>query len=160
MKGDSFYKDGPLTTPMLKFRKITPKPKSDLKKLEDKLWDVFSIFIRLRDSDSQGVCKCFTCGALKHWTKGDCGHGIPRQHKATKFSEMNNHFQCKGCNGFEGGAREKYKEAMDKKYGAGTWDKILVASKQSVHWTATVLQNNITYYTAEVARLKEEKGMV
>jgi hypothetical protein len=145
---------------MLQFRKVTTKPKSDLKKLEDRLWDIFSIYIRLRDSDKQGICKCFTCGALKHWTKGDAGHGIPRQHKATKFNEINNNFQCKGCNGFEGGMREEYKKAMDKKYGTGTWDKMLVASKQTIHFSVPLLQNNIDYYTEQVRILKEEKGML
>jgi hypothetical protein len=43
---------------------------------------------------------------------------------------MNNQPQCKRCNGFEGGARELFKENMDKKYGAGTWDKMQVASRQ------------------------------
>jgi rubredoxin len=145
---------------MLQFRKVTKKPKSELVKLENKLWDIFSIYIRLRDSDSQGVCKCFTCGALKHWTKGDAGHGIPRQHKATKFNEINNNFQCKKCNGFEGGMREAYEKAMDKKYGAGTWNKMLVSSKQTMHFSVPLLQNNIDYYTEQVRILKESKGMI
>ena len=145
---------------MLKFRKIKPKQKSDLQKMEDKLWDIFSVFIRLRDSDENGVCRCFTCGVIKHWTKGDCGHGIPRQHKATKFNEWNNHFQCKKCNGFEGGMREAYEKAMDKKYGPGTWTKMLVASKQTVHFSAVLLKNNIEYYTQKVQELKSEKGML
>lgn len=145
---------------MLKFRKIKPKEKDGLKKLEDKLWDIFSVFIRLRDSDHQGVCKCFTCGRINHWTKMDCGHGIPRQHKATKFNEQNNHAQCKHCNGFEGGRREVYKERMDKIYGAGTWDKMELASRGTVKWFPALIQNNIDHYTAEVARLKTEKGMV
>lgn len=145
---------------MLTFKKLKKKPKSDLAKMEDKLWDIFSVFIRLRDSDGQGVGKCFTCGKILHWTKGDCGHGIPRQHKATKFNEWNNHLQCKSCNGFQGGMREKYKENMDKKYGNGTWDKMVVASKQTASWGPLVLKNNIDYYTQKVSELKSEKGMV
>src|SRR3989304_3712371 len=86
------------------FKKVIP---TSLKSAENKLWAVFSVYIRLRDSNSQGIGSCFTCGKLLHWTKGDCGHGIPRQHKATKFNEWNNHLQCKRCNGFEGGARER-----------------------------------------------------
>jgi hypothetical protein len=145
---------------MLKFRKITKKPKSDLKKLEDKLWDIFSVFIRLRDSDEQGICKCFTCHRRNHWTKMDAGHGIPRQHKATKFNEINNNAQCKLCNGFEGGVREVYEKEMDKKYGAGTWNKMLVASKQTIHFSVPLLQNNIEYYAEQVRILKEQKGMI
>jgi hypothetical protein len=145
---------------MLTFKKIKKKPKSDLQKLETKLWEIFSIYIRLRDSDNQGVGKCFTCGKLIHWTKGDCGHGIGRQHKATKFNECNNNLQCKPCNGFHGGKREKYKENMDKKYGPSTWDKMELAAKGTAKWSAFILQNNINYYTEKVKELKEQKGMV
>lgn len=144
---------------MLTFKKVNKKSKSDLTKLEDKLWDIFSIYIRLRDSDKNGNCRCFTCGVIKHWTKGDAGHGIPRQHKATKFNEWNNNFQCKKCNGFEGGMREAYKEAMNKKYGPQTWEKMQIAAKHTVKWSAWLLQNNIDHYTQKVAELKSERGM-
>ena len=141
------------------FHKISRKPKSDLKKMEDKLWDIFSVYIRLRDSDNQGVGKCFTCGKIIHWHKGDCGHGIGRQHKATKFNELNNHLQCKKCNGFEGGMREKYKENMDKRYGVGTWNKMEVAARQTAKYGPFLLKNNIDYYTHKVTELKAEKGI-
>ncbi len=97
---------------------------------EKKLWEQFSIFIRNRDADENGYVKCFTCPTIKHWKEGDCGHGIARQHKATKYDEKNNHFQCKHCNWAEGGKREVYKIEMDKKYGEGTWDLMEFKSKQ------------------------------
>src|SRR5687767_4246038 len=77
--------------------------KKTITQLDGILWKVFSEYIRLRDSDDKGFCKCFTCPNIRFWNKGDCGHGIPRQYKSTKFNERNNHFQCKHCNGFEGG---------------------------------------------------------
>lgn len=144
----------------LRYKKVKGKDKSPLKKLEDKLWAIFSEFIRLRDSDHQGVGKCFTCGKPIHWQKGDCGHGIPRQHKSVKFNEWNNHLQCKKCNGFEGGARELYKENMNKKYGPQTWEKMEIASKKPADWTTGLLQNNILHYTQEVEILKRDKGMI
>jgi len=145
---------------MLRFRRIEKKPKSDLKKLEDKLWEIFSVYIRLRDSNDQGICKCFTCNRRDHYTKMDCGHGIPRQHKATKFNEQNNNAQCKHCNGFEGGRREIYKEEMNKKYGPQTWEKMEVASRMTFSFSGPLLQNNIKYYTNEVMVLKKQKGML
>jgi hypothetical protein len=97
---------------------------------DKKLWDVFSQFIRQRDADENGYCKCFTCGLIRHWKQMDCGHGIGRQHWGTRYSEKNNHAQCKKCNGFEGGKREVYKVEVDKRYGNGTWDLLELASKQ------------------------------
>ena len=97
---------------------------------EVKLWKAFSEFIRRRDSDENGYGKCFTCHRTINWKDGDCGHGIGRQHKSTKYDEQNNHLQCKKCNGFEGGEQAIYKEEVDKRYGKGTWDKLVLKSRQ------------------------------
>ena len=150
---------------MSQFKPWFSKKKHSLKEdkvkhAENKLWEVFSQFIRLRDSDHEGMCKCFTCHRITHWTRMDAGHGVPRQHKATKFNESNNHAQCKHCNGFEGGKREVYKEKMDKRYGAGTWDRMLIASKDTAKYGVTELQAMTAYYRNEVSRLKQEKGML
>ena len=124
-----------------------------------KLWKVFSEFIRLRDSDSQGICKCITCGLVKPWKLMDCGHGIGRQYKSTKFNEKNNHAQCKRCNGFDGGKREVYKVEMDKRYGHGTWDKMEIASRTVCKRSVFEIKVMTEYYKKEVARLKQEKGL-
>lgn len=113
---------------------------------DKKLWKVFSEYIRRRDSNDEGLGNCFTCGRLIHWTNGDCGHGIGRQHKATKYNERNNHLQCKKCNGFEGGMREKYKEEMNKRYGDNTWDLMEVASKKSFKWAQFEIDQLTNYY--------------
>ena len=124
---------------------------------DKKLWKAFSEFIRLRDSDENGICMCFTCGLPRHWKQMDAGHGIPRQHKATKFNEQNNHAQCKGCNGFEGGRREIYKVMMDEKYGQGTWAKMEIASKLTVKHSQFDYDTMEVYYKQEVKKLKQQK---
>lgn len=126
---------------------------------DKKLWKVFSEYIRLRDADENGIAKCFTCGLPRHWTKGDCGHGIGRQHKATKFNEKNNQFQCKKCNGFEGGKREVYKVNMDKKYGAGTWDLMEVMARQPYRWGKFEIDTLTEHYKKLVAELKTTKNI-
>lgn len=117
------------------------------------LWPIFSKYIRLRDSNAQGIGLCFTCRKPIHWTKGDCGHGVPRQHKGTKYNEQNNHLQCKSDNGFQGGMREAYKAEMDKRYGAGTWDKMLVASRQPFKLSKVEIDLMATFYHKKVVEL-------
>src|SRR5436190_1999057 len=95
-----------------------------------KLWKVFSEYIRLKFSDDNGYCSCYTCGVIRHWKKIDCGHGIGRQHMSTKYDERNNRPQCKHCNGFHGGRREVFKEKMDREHGPGTWDLVELKSRQ------------------------------
>lgn len=97
---------------------------------ERALWEAFSTFIRLRDSDGEGFCTCITCGRVRYWRNGDCGHGVPRQHQATKYHEWNNHFQCKHCNGFEEGAKDRYREVVNQRYGPQTWELLVLASKK------------------------------
>jgi hypothetical protein len=125
-----------------------------------KLWKVFSEFIRLRDADENGLCKCFTCGLVRPWRNMDCGHGIGRQHKSTKFNELNNHAQCKRCNGFEGGKREVYKQRVDELYGEGTWDKLEIASRQTVKRGKVEIEIMTAYYKEKVLELKREKGLL
>jgi len=113
---------------------------------DKKLWKEFSIFIRRRDTDSDGYVKCFTCGLIRHWKQVDCGHGIGRQHWGTRYNEKNNQAQCKRCNGFEGGKREVYKVEMDKKYGAGTWDLMELVSKKRSKWSQFEIDALENYY--------------
>lgn len=127
---------------------------------DKKLWKIFSIYIRLRDADQNGICTCFTCGRKTIWNKNtDCGHGIPRQHFGTKYNEKNNHAQCKKCNGFEGGMREVYKSEMDKRYGSGTWDLLILSSKRKSKITQFEIDLMEKHFARLVEKLKIEKGL-
>lgn len=123
------------------------------------LWKWFSIYIRLRDADGRGYCTCFTCGRVKYWREMDCGHGVPRQHKATKYNEMNNHTQCKRCNAFEGGRMDAYAKEVDARYGIGTWDKLLFASKQVCKRGKAEIEMMTDYYRRQAQALSKQKGL-
>jgi hypothetical protein len=127
---------------------------------ETKLWKVFSEYIRLRDSNGHGFCRCFTCGAVRYWRDGDAGHGVGRQHLSVKYNEKNVNFQCKKCNGLEGGMRERYKENLDKKYGEGTWDLLELMSRQKSKMTQFDVTILTDYYSKEVKKLKKQKELV
>ena len=124
------------------------------------LWTWFSRYIRLRDSDDRGYCECFTCGRFGHWKTMDCGHGIGRQHKATKFNELNNHAQCKRCNGFEEGRKDVYSVRVDELYGEGTWNKLLTASRVSTKRGKVDIELMTEYYKKLAKGLAEQKGQV
>jgi hypothetical protein len=96
---------------------------------EAKLWKEFSIYIRVRDADLSGMCRCITSGRLIRWTKTDCGHGISRGIRSTKYHEQNNHAQCRKDNRYKEGCKDQYAKEVDRRYGSGTWDQLLVLSK-------------------------------
>lgn len=58
----------------------------------------FSRFVRLFYS-FDGLCTCYTCGALKPIKETDNGHYQKREHKATRYHIDNCRPQCKTCNG-------------------------------------------------------------
>lgn len=142
-----------------KFR-VKKAKKSDRQKLIAKLDTIFSEFIRLRDCDHQGICKCITCGEFDHWRKVDAGHFITRDNMATRWEEENVHAQCQSCNRFKSGKQFEHGLAVDKKHGPGTASKLLVKSKGVCNWQDFEIETMATYYRNAVKELKQEKGML
>jgi Asp-tRNA(Asn)/Glu-tRNA(Gln) amidotransferase B subunit len=100
--------------------------------LEGIAWKYFSLYIRQRDSDKNGYGYCITCGKRIHFTEGHSGHCLSRRYKAIKYDERNNNLQCVACNTFHGGRPDLYREAVDKKWGIGTYNNLLLKSKESI----------------------------
>ena len=120
-----------------------------IKTKKKKLDKVFSKFIRLRDS-KDGIGSCITCGRIKEWKYMDCGHYIKRQHLATRWDEKNCNLQCKHCNAFEQGANERYKVAIDEKWGKGTADMLEIKKHNRVKMTEAEYDLLIKYYEDQI----------
>ena len=56
-------------------RKKSTRSKPNLTKKLDK---VFSAYIRLRDTMPSGFFTCISCGQIKPFEQGDCGHYVNR----------------------------------------------------------------------------------
>jgi len=140
----------------LKFAKSKRVPKN---KEEDKLWKVFSEFIRLRDTDRNGYGKCPTCGSFHHWKDADAGHFISRKYKATKFDEKNVSFQCKKCNRFENGQQFRMALYIDDRWGMGTAERIETLSRAGGKIGRLWINQQIEYYRLKVKAMKKEKGV-
>lgn len=80
----------------------------------------FSMFIRLRDSDANGIATCITSGKRAHWRTMDCGHYVSRAKQATRYDEHNAHAQGKMSNRFQGGHFVEHGNAIDRIHGEGT----------------------------------------
>lgn len=126
---------------------------------DKKLWPVFSEFIRLRDSNENGYCKCITCPNIRYFRQMDCGHGVSRQHMAIKYDETNNHAQCKICNYHKKGNPKEYKIAVDKKYGKGTWDDLEIKSRTVQKLGSFEFNVMLQYYKGEVEKLRSIKNL-
>jgi hypothetical protein len=82
----------------------------------------FSEYIRKRDADANGYCKCCTCSKKAYWKEVDAGHFISRRHEGTRYNEKNANAQCAFCNRFDQGRQFQHGEFIKKKYGEGTTD--------------------------------------
>src|SRR5690242_17136225 len=92
-------------------------------------WKAFSVYIRLRDADLNGICACCTCGAFHHWKDGlriNAGHAVPGRGNAVLFDESIVAAQCAGCNNDGGGEQYKFFEFLKKKHG---WDDGVIQEK-------------------------------
>ena len=77
-----------------KAKRPTGKKPADLTKKLDK---VFSAYIRLRDAMPNGCFRCISCGQIKRFEQGDCGHYHSRTHMATRWEPDNCHMECRAC---------------------------------------------------------------
>lgn len=120
------------------------------------LWRWFSQYIRLRDSDENGICTCITCGRKHRWNGGqiDAGHYIPKNKgNAIYFDEQDVNAQCKYCNKYLHGNIGSYIIAIDKKYGPGTATTLELKSREIKSFTIDELIEKINYYKVKTKEL-------
>lgn len=126
---------------------------------DDKLWRVFSTYIRLRDADENGYCVCISSGKLIHWTKCDAGHFVSRRHLATKFDEQNVNAQGRFDNRFNAGSQYAQAKSIDRKYGPGTADKILVRSRMTCKRDKFEIEVMTAHYKKLADELRKKKHL-
>lgn len=137
---------------------VPRKQKTEKQKLRDEADRIFSLFIRLRDTDADGNGKCITCPRVQFFRRMDNGHWVPRQHTSTRYEEQNCHLQCKKCNGFEGGMQDVYALEIDKKYGTGTAEKLKIKGTNRMKEEVLLYLWVIDKYTPKVDKLMLTKN--
>ena len=143
------------TKPREKKRKR--RKKSDLERVKTKLDTVFSKYIRLRDADDKGICKCISCGREYHWKKIQNGHYASRTNYATRWDEMNCNAQCVGCNRFKEGNKIWYRRALVEKYGEDKVYRLEDKSLEKVSFKLGDYQKMLDKYEILVGKLLSKK---
>lgn len=124
------------------------KPKVGLASLFQKL-------VRLRARDKNGNCKCFTCGKVQHWKEMDAGHFVSRNNKATILDPTNCHAQCKFCNRWGNGERDKYFLRMVERYGSEVVKELMTRTLPKNHvWDRRKLAELKVRYLDEIKELE------
>ena len=118
--------------------------------LKDKLDKVFSLFIRLRDSDENGFCKCYTCGKVAHYKEMQNGHFWSRTHLATRFHEDNARTQCVGCNLFKHGNYIEYTKRLLKELGEEKFNELERLKNSTVKISKVEYEQMIEHYNQKI----------
>lgn len=117
-----------------------------------KCWTLFSLYIRIRDSDWRGNATCVTCGLTKHYKQMQAGHFIPGRHNSILFDERNVHAQCYGCNVMKQGNSIKYFRFMQQQYGDAVIEELERLDRENKQFTIPELE---TLYEAIKEKLKK-----
>lgn len=102
-----------------------------------KAWDEFSRWVRVHDClESTGlpfVGVCITCDRRFHIRYLQAGHCLPGRTNAKLFNEKLVHAQCKWCNEFKHGEKDKYEKKMIGRYGEKEFEQMKIKAKQIIH---------------------------
>ena len=127
--------------------------------LKAKLDRIFSEYIRLRDADEHGYCRCISCGKIVHRKQCDAGHFVNRRHMSLRYDEKNVNAQCRACNRFDEGNMTGYHAGLIKKYG----ESVIMYFELKKHNVSRMGKTEyiilINYYSEKVTELKKQKAV-
>jgi len=133
---------------------MATKKKKGARYWTNKIDKVFHRYIRLRDTDEDGWGECITCNKRLHFSEGQAGHFIGRQHLATRYDERNVHAQCRKCNRFEYGRQYEYSIALGKKLS----NKLLQKSRGVLKLTDPEWQEIYDTYKTKLDEIKKQQN--
>jgi len=136
---------------------INTKKKPTLTQLKNKLWPIFSLWIRMRDCLKTTGCAffglCITCGKRYHIKLLQAGHFIPGRHNANLYSEKGTNAQCYNCNINLKGNTLVYRRKIIEMYGFGADEELEKEDKQIKQFTEQELLEKIDYYKDKIKNL-------
>lgn len=135
------------------------KKRLSISQLTKKLDTVFSLYIRLVNSNKHGQVKCFTCDRIDYYKSIQNGHFQSRRFMSTRFTETNCAPQCYACNVGLSGMQYEFGKRLDLKYGKGMADKMVQLSKEVKKFTTDEMLELIEYYRSAVDDLKRQKSI-
>lgn len=116
---------------------------------------VFSQYIRLMNADIRWNCICITCGKLLNRRDIQNWHYVSRWNMKYRYSVLNCHPQCYGCNVILSWNYRNYKKYMDKLVGPKQ-EEIMWNDKEVVKYNQSWYEQNILYRFREIKQKLHE----
>jgi hypothetical protein len=123
------------------------KKKKPLKRssVVKKLDAVFSLYIRQKYANLDGLVECFTCERPYDIKKIQCGHFMSRANYSTRWDEDNCRPQCYGCNVMQQGRQYLFGLGLNRDR-MGLAQEVYSRSLKSVKFKTSELLEKIEYY--------------
>ena len=90
----------------------------------DKAWEWFSKYYRIKNSDSNGDLRCYTCDKVDEWKYMQTGHLLDGRYNSILFDEDCVKPQCYGCNCGRSGNKEVYIPKFIDRYGREFYESL------------------------------------
>jgi hypothetical protein len=119
---------------------------------------VFSVYIRNKYADAQGIVECYTCGKRAHWKTMQCGHFVARNNSATRFDEDNCRVQDVGCNVWGRGRYDVYADKLMDELGVKRFRALLKRGRSNHQLTVPELKAIVEKY--QLIHKPGEPGLV
>lgn len=126
-------------------------------------WNAFSLYIRARDADANGMCRCCTCGKMVRWhgtKRCHAGHYISRRYNSTLFDEINVNSQCAECNKWKYGNVAEYERFLVVRYGDDILHELHVKSRVTKSYSDVEYMAIAEYYTKKANEIIETKKLM
>ena len=133
--------------------------KKTISKLKKELDKWFSLYIRIKSCDDNGMVICFTSGRKYHYKNIHAGHFISRRHLATRWLEQNVKPQSAADNLFGQGEPYPFSLHLDSEYGSGTAEELQLIARQPFKMMRIDYVEKISYYKELVNKIKKEKSI-
>lgn len=118
-----------------------------------KLDNVFSEYIRRRDSNEDGYGRCISCGKIVHWKDADAGHYVNRNHMSLRYDEKNVHLQCRACNRFDDGNILGYTCGLVERYGNRVLQYLEIKKHNTFKMYQSAYEGLTKYYQQKIKEM-------
>lgn len=108
--------------------------KLTLTQAKRKAWKAFSLYIRQKYADKDGLVECYTCGKRIPWKEAHAGHGIGGRNNAILFEELVVRPQEVGCNIFGRGQYQIFTRKLIDELGFEMYDEIVSQARIPVKY--------------------------
>ena len=134
------------------------KKKKQVPALKKALWEIYSQYIRTRETDDEGFCECVTCGKQAFWQDMQAGHFIPQSSgNYLRYNDENVHAQCLRCNCYLHGNIFAYEEYMIRRYWSEKVEKMKRDRLIAKSFKPFELISMIEEYTRRLQTIKCDK---